>query len=232
MARERYLIGVDTEKLQAERVPERPLTFREKLGKFWYNYQWWVIIGAVVLILVIFAAILVGKKEKADYTLVLVTKGKLAQTAMDELADELERVGEDLDGNGKVTVQVIPLVMTDDGDYVELATIFGSGSNVLFAMEPTYYKEQIEAYEEGDDYYFATLNAEDEGLAEHKRYWNWKDSYFLTYASGVFPQNLYFGVRAPVGTASGRAEESADCVRLLERFITENPAQEISEPVE
>ena len=130
MARERYLIGVDTEKLQAERVPERPLTFREKLGKFWYNYQWWVIIGAVVLILIIFAAILVGKKEKADYTLVLVTKGKLAQTAMDELADELERVGEDLDGNGKVTVQVIPLVMTDDGDYVELATIFGSGSNV------------------------------------------------------------------------------------------------------
>ncbi len=232
MARERYLIGVDTEQLQAERVPERPLTFREKLGKFWYNYQWAVIIGGVVLVLIIFAAILIGTKEKVDYTLVLVTKGKLAQTAMDELADELERVGEDLDGNGKVAVRIIPLVMTDDGDYVELATIFSSGTNVMFAMEPTYYKEQIEAYEEGDDYYFAALNAEHEGLAEHKRYWNWKDSYFLTYCNGVFPQNLYFGVRTPVGTAAGRAEESAACVKLLERFITENPMQETPAPIE
>ncbi len=232
MARERYLIGVDTEQLQAERVPERPLTFREKLGKFWYNYHWAVIFGGVLLVLIILAASLIGSKEKVDYTLVLVTKSKLAQTAMDELADELERVGDDLDGDGKVAVRVIPLGMTDEGDYVELATIFSAGTNVMFAMEPTYYQEQIEAYEKGDDYYFAPLNAEHDGLAEHKRYWNWKDSYFLTYCDETFPQNLYFGVRAPVGTASGRAEESAACVKLLERFISENPIQELPTPAE
>lgn len=225
MARERYLIGVDTERLQAERVPARPLTFREKLEKFWYNYRWWVIFGGVLLALIIFAGILIGSKEKVDYTLVLVTKGHLAQTALDEMADELERYGEDVDGNGTVTVRIIPLAMTDEGDYVELLSLFSSGNSVMFAMEPTYYEEQIEAYEKEGDYYFAALNGEHEGLADHKRYWNWKGSYFREYCTGAFPENLYFGVRAPIGTASGREEESAACVALLERFIKGNPIQ-------
>ena len=102
MARERYLIGVDTQKLQEERAPERPLTFREKVEKFWYNYQWAVIIGGVILALIIAGAVLVGSREKVDYTLVLVTKGKLAETALDELAEEMELYGKDLDGNGDV----------------------------------------------------------------------------------------------------------------------------------
>ncbi len=228
MARERYLIGVDTQKLQEERQPERPLTFREKVGKFWYNYQWAVIIIGVIVVLVIAAAILVGSREKVDYTLVFVTKGKLAETALDELADEMELYGSDLDGNGKVSVRILPLVMTDDGDYVELATLFSSGNSVMFAMEPTYYESQIAYYEEDGDYYFTPLNAEHEGLAEHKRYWNWNNSYFQQNCSGTFPKNMYFGVRAPIGTAAGHKEESDACKALLENFIKNNPMQEIT----
>ncbi|MBE6756921.1 MAG: hypothetical protein E7552_00015 [Ruminococcaceae bacterium] len=228
MARERYLIGVDTQKLQEERAPERPLTFREKVEKFWYNYQWAVIIVGVIVALIVAAAVLVGSREKVDYTLVMVTKGKLAQTALDELAEEMELYGQDIDKNGKVNVRIVPLVMTDDGDYVELATLFSSGSNVMFAMEPTYYRSQIEQYEEGDEYYFTPLNAKHAGLAEHKRYWNWQNSYFQQNCSGTFPKEMYFGVRAPIGTAAGREEESAACVALLEEFIQNNPMQEIT----
>lgn len=228
MARERYLIGVDTQKLQEERKPERPLTFREKIEKFWYNYQWAVIIVGVLVVLIVAAAIMVGSREKVDYSLVVVTKGRLAETALDELAEEMELYGKDLDENGKVNVRIIPLVMTDDGDYVELATLFSSGSNVMFAMEPTYYKSQIEQYEEGDEYYFTPLNVENEGLAEHKRYWNWQNSYFRQNCSGTFPKEMYFGVRAPIGTATGREEESAACVALLEEFIRNNPIEEIT----
>lgn len=229
MARERYLIGVDTQKLQEERAPERPLTFWEKVEKFWYNYQWAVIIVGVIVALVIAAAILVGSREKVDYTLVLVTKGNLAQTALDELADELELYGRDIDGNGDVKVRITPIVMTDDGDFVELSTIFSGGSAVMFAMEPNYYESQIAAYETDGDYYFAPLQGEHAGLAEHKRYWNWNRSYFQQNCSGIFPKDLYFGVRAPIGTAINREEESAACVALLETFIENNPIGEIDE---
>lgn len=228
MARERYLIGVDTQKLQEERTPERPLTFPEKVEKFWYNYHWAVIIIGVIVVLAIAAGVLIGSREKVDYSLVVVTKGRLAETALDELAEEMELYGQDIDGNGEVNVRVVPLVMTDDGDYVELATLFSSGSNVMFAMEPTYYESQIAYYEEEGDYYFTPLNAEHDGLAEHKRYWNWNNSYFRANCSGTFPKDLYFGVRAPIGTAAGREEESAACVALLEEFIKNNPMQEIT----
>ncbi len=229
MARERYLIGVDTQKLQEERQPERPLTFFEKVEKFWYNYQWAVIIVGVIAALAIAAAILVGSREKVDYTLVLVTKGNLAQTALDELADELELYGEDIDKNGEVNVRITPIVMTDDGDYVELTTIFSGGSAVMFAMEPNYYESQIAAYETDGDYYFTPLRGDHAGLAEHKRYWNWNCSYFQQNCSGIFPKDMYFGVRAPIGTAAKREKESAACVKLLETFIQNNPMEEIDE---
>ena len=225
MARERYLIGVNTEELQKEKKPELPLTFQQKVVKFWYNHHWSVIFVAVVLVLAILAGILIGSREKVDYTLVVVTKGNLAQTALDELAEELERFGNDIDQNGEVNVRVLPIVMSDEGDYVELATLFASGNAVFFAMEPEYYRSQIEEWETDDEYYFTTLSGDHEGLAEHKRYWNWKGSLFQQYSSSAYPENLYFGVRLPIGTAIGCAQESADCTALLETFIRENPIQ-------
>ena len=145
MAREQYLRGVNLEELkQPEKAPE-PMTFKQKLEKFWYNYRFAVILAIIVVVLAVSAALLIGSKEKVDYTVVVVTKGTLMEDSRAELAGELERHGMDLDKDGTVNVRVIQLAMTDMGDYAELGTIFSSGSAMLFAMEPEYYEAQIAA---------------------------------------------------------------------------------------
>lgn len=228
MAREQYLIGVDPEELKPPEKPNDPMTFKQKLVKFWYNYRVAVIIGAIVLVLAVSVAFLMNSGEKVDYTLVVVTKGTLLNDARVELAGELERHGEDLDGDGTVNVRIIQLAMTDPGDYTELATIFSGGTAMMFAMEPEYYQSQIAEVETEDEHYFAPLQVEHEGLAENGRYWNWKGSVMQKNANAAFPENLYFGVRLPIGTASGSENEqiSADCLALLEKLIEASPIED------
>lgn len=224
MARERYLVGVDPEELKQSDVPEQPMTFGQKVQKFWYRYKVAVIFVAIVVALAVIVGIMIGNREKVDYTLVLVTQGVINEDTRGELANDLAKCGEDLDGDGAVNVRIIPLNMSDQGDYVELATIFSGGTAVFFAMEPTYYEAQIEALETDGQHYFTELtDVTDPGLSKNKRYWNWSGSMEQDILSNGMPQELYFGVRLPTGTASGEDNEkaSADCVALLTRFITE-----------
>lgn len=221
MAREQYLRGVDPEELKPSEKPQLPMTFGQKVQKFWYRYRVAVIFAVLVLALSITAGILIGRREKVDYTLVMVTKGMLNNNARTEMAANFQKYGEDLDGDGIVNVRVIPLAMSDPGDYVELSTIFSGGTAVFFAMEPEYYEVQIADLETEDTQYFTELNTDSPGLSENGRYWNWKGSVAQQTATAGLPEDLYFGVRAPIGTASGEDNEkaSADCVALLERFI-------------
>lgn len=228
MAREQYLRGVDLEELkQPEKAPE-PMTFKQKLEKFWYNYRFAVILGIIVVVLAVLVGFMITDKEEVDYTVVVVTKGTLMEDSRVELAGELERHGEDLDGNGTVKVRVIQLAMTDMGDYAELGTIFSSGTAMMFAMEPEYYEAQIAELETDDQHYFTELKVEHAGLSENGRYWNWKGSVLQKNAQAPFPENLYFGVRLPIGTASGSENEqiSAQCQALLEKLIEASPIED------
>lgn len=225
MAREQYLRGVNVEELQAsQQSPKPPMTFWQKVEKFWYNYRIAVILGAIVLVVAVTVGILIGTREKVDYSLVLVTKGIVNETTRGQLENDLAKYGEDLDGDGAVNVRIIPLAMTDSGDYVELATIFSGGTAVFFAMEPEYYEAQIASLETEDTHYFTELSdVTDVGLAENGRYWNWSGSDAYTVLSEGLPSELYFGVRLPIGTASGKENEeaSAACTALLTRYIAE-----------
>lgn len=223
MARERYLIGVDPEELKEEQKPTPPMTPRQKWQKFWYLHRVAVIVIVCVVALAVTFGVMLGTREKVDYTLVLVTQGVINDTASAELANDLAACGEDLDGDGRVNVRVLALNMSDPGDYVELSTVFSGGTAVFFAMEPTYYETQIEALETDDQHYFVTLDTDAPGLAENGRYWNWSGSTEQEIMSDGMPKDLYFGVRLPIGTASGSKNEqaSADCTALLQRFIEE-----------
>lgn len=224
MARERYLVGIDPEELKPKEKTELPMTFGQKVQKFWYNYKALIIVAAVVAVCGVLLAVAVGNKKTYDYTLVLVTSKVVSTAGRDEIAQDLAVVGEDLDGDGQVTVQVLPLNMTDPGDKAELASFFAGGTAVFFGMEPTYYEEYIGSaeLENENEHYFTELAVEHEGLSENGRYWNWNGS-IATETAEPFPQDLYFGVRLPIGTAIAKKQESADHTALLEKFINASP---------
>lgn len=224
MARERYLIGVDPEELKQNDSPTPPMTPWQKCQKFWYLHHVAIIAIVCVVALAVAFGVMLGQRESVDYTLVLVTQGVINDTTREELANDLSAFGEDLDGDGEVTVRVLALNMSDSGDYVELSTIFSGGTAVFFAMEPTYYETQIAALETDDVHYFTPLEPDVAGMADDGRYWNWNGSDEQMILSNGMPQDLYFGVRLPIGTASGAKNEqaNADCVALLQRFIEKN----------
>lgn len=86
MARERYLIGVDPEELKEEHQPAPPMTPRQKWQKFWYLHRVAVIVCVCVVALAVVFGVMLGSREKVDYTLVLVTQGIINDTARAELA--------------------------------------------------------------------------------------------------------------------------------------------------
>lgn len=219
MARERYLIGINPEELKPDDTPKPPMTPKQKLVKFWYRYHWAVIFFAVVIAVGIAVGVGISQRENYDYTLVMVTKDKLPTNAVSRLSAELASMGDDIDGDGECKVLVLALSMTDAADYTQLCSIFAGGDAVFFAMEPAYYQSQIAEIETDDTAYFMDLSVTGHGISENGRYWNWNGSAEQADYADEMPQNLYFGVRRPIGSAAAKSDDSAACLALLEEFI-------------
>ena len=215
MAREQYLRGVDLEELRKPQDPPPPMTFKQKLENFWYNYKIPVIIGVAVIVVAVILGVMIASREKADYQVVLVTKGTVGQAGREEFAQMLEKYGKDLDGDGQVNVQLIQLSMTDPGDSIEFQTILSGGTAMFICIEPDYYDAQFGRSKD----VFVKLDVTHPGLSEDGTYWNWADSDEQVAMGGGYPKNIYFAVRRPTGTAAGHEQESADCKALLEALI-------------
>lgn len=80
---------------------------RKKLSNFWYYYK---VHTVVAVITVLILAILVSQcaaKESYDYAVVLSMATVVEEPAAELMGEELARFGEDLNGDGKVMVEVI-----------------------------------------------------------------------------------------------------------------------------
>lgn len=80
---------------------------KSKLSNFWYYYKVHTII---CVFLAIVLAVLISQcaaKEKYDYSVALYMEKQISEDVCDIIAQELARFGEDLDGDGKVNVEII-----------------------------------------------------------------------------------------------------------------------------
>ncbi len=87
--------------------------FFKKIANFWYYYKWHTIIG-------VFSAIVIGvcvwqvvSSEDYDYTVMLYTSRSTTTALSQALEKTLCEYGEDLDNNGKVSVQVLNVSYSD-----------------------------------------------------------------------------------------------------------------------
>lgn len=122
-ARQRQLVELNKMRQGYTPVPEKvtvaaePQTAQKKWEHFWYYNKWYVI---VALFLAVFTAICVSQcngRTKYDYTAMLFCDYQLSDIQSEAIADSLALYGEDVNGDGKVLVDVINCSYDKHTDY-------------------------------------------------------------------------------------------------------------------
>jgi hypothetical protein len=97
----------------------RPKTFGQKFENFWYHNS--LKVFAVVLVLIISVATVysIVSREKFDYTVLFVTSEALDKEAIN-YANAIKAYGVDVNGDNKVTVNVIPLAIVKETELKDI----------------------------------------------------------------------------------------------------------------
>lgn len=100
---------------------KRELTPREKRQNWWHYHKWHLVIGlvcAAMLASVVSGAVR-NKRNEPDYRIAFVGKTALPEDTREALELALARLGEDLTGNGKVQVEILPYSLPDTEQAVD-----------------------------------------------------------------------------------------------------------------
>ena len=111
-----------TETERVRRQLRETLTPRQKLANWWDYHKKHVLIAAAALAIVIYLAAQALRTPPPDYTVAWVCKTELDGRGAEDVADRFARLGEDLNGDGKVRVELHQMVL----DLAALAARGGS----------------------------------------------------------------------------------------------------------
>lgn len=106
MARERYLLHAGSETIHRQGEDKKPETPKKKWENFWYYHRLHVLIAAAVVLL---AAVFIAQSlqtVKPDYTVGMITSTACSDSTIDALQTAMQKYGKDLNGDGRVTVQI------------------------------------------------------------------------------------------------------------------------------
>ena len=221
MAREMALAGVPKEELERVETPPEPQTPKSKWQNFWFYYKWWVIAGACLVAIIVIGMWQMLSRVEPDYPIALVTRDGVPEDAIKQLEDLLESYGEDLNGDGKVIVEIenLPLAQYVGGRKNPMAETnsqkimaYLMSSDVMFYIfdEPSYKNYAMKLKESGDvETLFDTLDGKFAGVNTDENYWDWaEDSRRCVAWGGDFPEHLYFGVRHFGGKVAGETAKA------------------------
>lgn len=85
------------------------------IDNYWYYYKWYVIVGLFLLFALVVGITQSATREKYDASVIWAMHGYVDAPYVEEMAKELEKHCEDLDGNGEVNVRVILVTFTSEG---------------------------------------------------------------------------------------------------------------------
>ena len=122
---------------------KKELTPEEKRRNWWAYHRWYVLIGVAGLILAtnpVFDAVS-NVRAAPDYTITYVGSAPLAEGVAPALEERIAALGEDLNGNGQVQVEVLEFLLREGeaatvfGDSLQLTLNIESGESVLYLLE-------------------------------------------------------------------------------------------------
>jgi hypothetical protein len=152
LARERYLLHEGEETIHQTEAEIQLKTPHDKWQNFWYYHKWHVLIGVFVFIVAAYMVHDLVSRTEPDYQVMLITQSTVSTDAVDALEQTMEKYGEDLNGDGTVSVQVSANVISNDSSsedpnermagVVHLQADLTEGTSILFLTDDQTFREQ------------------------------------------------------------------------------------------
>lgn len=102
------------------------MPFSKRLENFWFYNKAKVLIIGFFAVATIYSSILLLTTPDPDYTILLAAEIPAAPRSIEELSTELETYGEDINGDGKVVVDVYDCCTSKDADNANASVQFYS----------------------------------------------------------------------------------------------------------
>lgn len=230
----------DSEIIKEEHEEKRELTGKEKIANFWYHFKIPVIIGTVMLAAVIYIVYDTVSREKPDiYVLSTCNNGLEYRT--EQLEDYLERFCPDLNGDGKVKVQIISAPESQDyqiqtSNQAKIITQLQSSDTIIVLTSDDVYDLKSKVDENGnyteDSYVFADCFKDlredfpnNEKIDEKGYRLNGKSvSEALEWED--MPDNIILSLRGPTSTLYGKYDEMVEnyevAMEILKKIMEDN----------
>lgn len=84
-----------------------PKTFQEKLQNFWYHFKWQTIFSVFLIGVIAVCVTQCASREKQDMFVVFLSYSQVLDAQIEKVEEYIEQYATDIDGNGKVAVQVV-----------------------------------------------------------------------------------------------------------------------------
>ncbi|MBQ3132984.1 MAG: hypothetical protein IJC17_01760 [Clostridia bacterium] len=243
MPRKFALAGVKEEELRPNPKPEEPQTPKSKWENFWYYNKWFVLGGALALIVAIYFVVDIATRVNADYEGMLVTAEAYNAQATEALKEELMTYADDINHDGKLKMGVNVLAIGDGTQTVTETTsayimkmqiLLSDGRTKLVIFDQSWYDRIGQEILKGKTELFAPLDVDDAGYNAEEHYWDWygSDLQKSEWAKSL-PEHLYFGVRPAYDTEDAReVRDAAAAKTYLENLIGKTPPKTTAKPVE
>ena len=236
MARERYLVGVSDEELQYT-SPSTPLTPKGKWQNMWYHHKWGILGGTFALVVATVLIVQLVTRVKPDYYITMATTSYIPEAVTDAWKEELLPYGKDLNGDGKVSIQLQAFNVQKDDEYTQLGVNnrqaimaqLAAGDVMIFAFAPSFYESFIGGMEDGFSF-FVPLGIEHEGIQKNDTAFafdlsgfakqQWPD-YTEEEIEALLPDDVLVGVRVVTESAKDEQKQAQhEHLELLRRYIT------------
>lgn len=143
---------------------KRELTPKEKWKNWWYYHKWHVVIGLIALLCVagLIRDIVSNRNNQPDFQVAYISATSLPDDTAAALESALAELGEDLNGDGQVLVQVNQYTFSlDSMDYSSviagstlLMADMSNSDSIFFLMEdPEVFQEQYQILSYSDGVY-------------------------------------------------------------------------------
>lgn len=201
------------------------MDIKKRLSNYWYYYKVHTIVAVFCVIVLAVMLSQCATKERYDYSLTLYMSKPMNEMITSQMAEELEKYGEDLNSDGVVTVEIVNCSYGDNDNVrmnqiAKLQTRLTMSESILFIVDETCYTSLY-----------------DMGLFEKSELLPDKEGYALNLGESAMntaierelgdymPKDYYLCKRSVAGTSIERQEDAAmyeaQSLALLEKLCRE-----------